>query len=126
LSINILLTIFLGGGLGSVTRFALAKWVSGLHSHHFPYGTLIINVVACLLLGLVIGLADHRQMLSPTARAFWAVGFCGGFSTFSTFSNETLGLLQQGYTASGFLYMLSSVVFCLFATFCGLLLAGKL
>ena len=107
-----LLLVFLGGGLGSVIRFSLSKWISSLHNHHFPWGTLVVNVVACLVLGWIIGLADHKHIVSPSARLFWTVGFCGGFSTFSTFSSETLELIQSGLTASLVLYIAGSVLLC--------------
>lgn len=115
-----LLIVFLGGGLGSVMRFSLGRWISTLHGHHFPWGTLVINVVACLALGWVIGLADHKHIISPSARLFWTVGFCGGFSTFSAFSNETLVLLQSGFTFYSLLYIVLSVLLCVAATFAGL------
>ena len=82
----------------------------------------MVNVVACFALGLIIGLADHKQMISPSARLFWTMGFCGGFSTFSTFSNETLSLLQEGFTASLVLYITFSLLLCVAATFTGLYL----
>ena len=115
-----LLLVFLGGGLGSVIRFSLSKWISSLHNHHFPWGTLVVNVVACLVLGWIIGLADHKHIISPSARLFWTVGFCGGFSTFSTFSSETLELIQSGLTASLVLYIAGSVLLCVAATYAGL------
>ena len=115
-----LLLLFLGGGLGSVIRFSLSKWISSLHNHHFPWGTLVVNVVACLVLGWIIGLADHKHIVSPSARLFWTVGFCGGFSTFSTFSSETLELIQSGLTASLVLYIAGSVLLCVAATYAGL------
>lgn len=116
--------VFLGGGLGSVVRYVMGRWVNSLHTHHFPFGTLVVNVIACFLLGLLIGLADHRHLMSPQARLFWTVGFCGGFSTFSTFSNETLTLLQDGFSGSMILYVIFSLLFCLVAVFGGLYL-GK-
>lgn len=115
-----LLLVFFGGGLGSVTRFVLGKWISTLHQHHFPWGTLAANVGACLAVGFFIGLADHKQLISPASRIFWVVGFCGGFSTFSTFSVETINLIQQGFTISSFSYVLASVALCVGATFAGL------
>ena len=115
-----LLLVFLGGGLGSVIRFSLGKWIGSLHSHHFPWGTLVVNVVACFALGWIIGLADHKHIISPSARLFWTVGFCGGFSTFSAFSNETLVLLQSGFTFYSLLYIVLSVLLCVAATFAGL------
>ena len=117
-----ILLVFFGGGLGSVVRFSLSKWINALHSHHFPWGTLVVNVIACFALGLIIGLADHKQMISPSARLFWTMGFCGGFSTFSTFSNETLVLLQGGFTVSLLLYITFSLLLCVAATFTGLYL----
>jgi len=115
-----LLLVFLGGGLGSTVRFSLGKWVNALHNHHFPWGTLVVNVVACFILGFVIGLADHKQLISVSSRLFWTVGFCGGFSTFSTFSNETLYLLQAGLTISLILYISLSLLLCIAAIFGGL------
>lgn len=114
--------VFVGGGVGSIVRFLLGKWVNGLHTHHFPFGTLTVNIVACLVLGYVVGLADHRQLISPAARLFWAVGFCGGFSTFSTFSAEALSLMQSGFHVSTLIYIVSSLLFCLLATFGGIYL----
>lgn len=120
------LIVFLGGGLGSVIRFLLGKWISSLHSHDFPWGTLAANVTACLLLGLVVGLADQKQVISPSMRLFWTVGFCGGFSTFSTFSNEILLMMQQGLTGSLLLYAGFSLLLCVAATFAGLYLGEHL
>lgn len=119
-----LLYIFIGGGLGSVVRFATGKWIGTLHPPQFPYGTFVANIIACLLLGFVIGLADHKQIISPTARLFWAVGFCGGFSTFSTFSAETITLLQNGFHFSTVLYVIASLAFCITATYAGLYLGS--
>lgn len=121
-----LLYIFLGGGLGSVVRFATSKWISSLHNQQFPYGTLVANIIACLILGFVIGVADHKQIISPAARLFWAVGFCGGFSTFSTFSAETISLLQNGFHLSTVLYVIGSFVFCITATYAGLYLGEQI
>jgi fluoride exporter len=120
-----LLYIFLGGGIGSVVRFAIGKWISSLHSQQFPFGTLVANITACVILGFVIGLADHKQIISPAARLFWAVGFCGGFSTFSTFSAETITLLQNGFHFNSVLYVMGSLVFCVSATYAGLYLGEQ-
>ena len=115
-----LLLVFFGGGLGSVTRFVLGKWISTLHQHHFPWGTLAANVGACLAVGFFIGLADHKQIISPASRIFWVVGFCGGFCTFSTFCVGTINLIQQGFTILSFSYLFASVALCVGATFAGL------
>jgi len=115
-----LLLVFFGGGLGSSVRFLLGRWVNALHNHYFPWGTLVVNVLACFILGFVIGLADHKQIISASSRLFWTVGFCGGFSTFSTFSNETLYLIQSGFTVSLVLYISLSLLLCVAAIFGGL------
>ena len=118
------LLVFLGGGLGSMFRFAISKWVGTLHTHYFPFGTLVSNILACFALGAILGLADTRQLLSPQAKIFWTMGFCGGFSTFSTFSGETLSLVESGFTVASLLYVALSLVLCLAATLGGLYLGS--
>lgn len=120
-----LFIVFLGGGLGSVVRYSLGRWVNTLHTQTFPWGTLVVNVAACLLLGLVVGLADHKQLFTASSRLFWTMGFCGGFSTFSTFSHETLSLLQQGLTMQLLAYVSLSLVLCVAITFIGIYLAQQ-
>lgn len=118
--------IFIGSGLGGLTRFGLGKWVNSFHSTNFPFGTFTVNILACFILGFVAGLADTRQIISQQTKLFWVVGFCGGFSTFSTFSNETLTLLQSGNHLTNFIYIIASVLICLTVTFLGLMLANKI
>lgn len=116
------LLVFLGGGLGSMLRYGIGRWVGGWFSHHFPLGTLLANVAACFALGIILGMADSRQLMSASSRVFWTIGFCGGFSTFSTFSNDTLSLIQAGFTPSALLYIGMSLAMCLLATWGGLFL----
>lgn len=120
------LAIFIGGGLGSLARFGIGKWINQSVASPFPFGTLSVNMLACLVLGIIIGLAETKQLLSPANRLFWAVGFCGGFSTFSTFSAETLYLFQKNQSSSALLYIFGSIIICLAATFGGQLLASKI
>ncbi|MBK6831164.1 MAG: fluoride efflux transporter CrcB [Flavobacteriales bacterium] len=120
------LAVFVGGGLGSVARFTVGRWVGSLHTHYWPFGTLLINIIACALIGLLVGFADHKHWIGPTTRLLLVVGFCGGFSTFSAFSTETLTLLQQGHHTGTLLYVGASVVLCVLATFGGLVLAERL
>jgi CrcB protein len=112
------LLIFLGGGLGSVVRYSITRL---LHSYAFtfPYATLASNVLACFLLGVVVGMADVKQLIGANARLFWAVGFCGGFSTFSTFSQETVNLLNASHHWMSVLYVVISVSLCMLAVFTG-------
>jgi fluoride exporter len=121
-----IILVFLGGGLGSTIRFMLGKWINSFYQSTFPLATLVINVAACFLLGLAIGLADHKQLISASSRLFWAVGFCGGFSTFSTFSNESLVLLQAGLTLSMAAYIALSVALSITASFLGLMVVQGL
>lgn len=113
------LIVFAGGGLGSVLRYATGRWVSSYYTQSFPFATLLANVSACFILGLVMGLADHKQLLSSSSRLFWTVGFCGGFSTFSTFSQETLTLFQTGQQSNSIIYAVLSLVLCIIATIVG-------
>lgn len=121
-----LIAVFIGSGLGGLTRFGLSKWVDNWHNNLFPFGTFIVNILACFALGFIIGLIDQRQILSPATRLFFTIGFCGGFSTFSTFSIEALKLFQQGNYISLILYIFGSILLCVTATFGGLYIASRL
>ena len=115
---KLLLSIFIGGGLGSLARYGLSK-LPGTATSGFPYGTLAANLLACVVLGLVWGLVDRKLNIDPNLKAMIMVGFCGGFSTFSTFSYETLKMIQEGRSVVAVVYVGISVMICL-----GALLAG--
>jgi fluoride exporter len=106
------LAVFIGGGLGSLCRYALSRWPGHL-AGGFPLGTLIANVLACLVLGLAVQYFAQRIDLSPALKAMVLVGFCGGFSTFSTFSLETFRLMEAGQWGLVAAYVLTSVLSCL-------------
>ena len=120
---NQLLLIFIGGGLGSLVRFAFSKFIQENMDKTFPFGTLGVNVLASLILGILVGMFEAKTLINPNYRAFIAIGFCGGFSTFSTFSNDTLQLIQNNRITEAFLNIFLNVILCLLATFGGLMLA---
>lgn len=97
-----LILIAVGGALGSVGRYALSTAVQRFASPFFPYGTFVVNVLGCLVFGIIMGAARERFVLGPSERAFLLIGILGGFTTFSTFSYETFALLQDGEFARAF------------------------
>ena len=119
--------IALGGAAGAVLRYLIGGAVQRMSAGGFPIGTMFVNVSGCFLVGILVRQFLNMQT-SPELRAFLIVGFCGGFTTFSTFSAETLGLIEGGEYARATGYVILSVVLCLAATFTGMaamkLLAG--
>ena len=115
-----LIMVFVGGGLGSLCRYGIAKAVAP-YEPAFPYATLIANILACIVLGYLTVISEN---LSLGMRLLLLTGFCGGFSTFSTFSSETFQLFQQGLHLQAFTNIVGSVVICLGAIYVGMLL-GK-
>ena len=109
---NIWLAIFLGGGLGSLARFGVSQLLVS-RAWNFPLGTLGANVLACLVLGLSVGIFREKLLTDAWIKAFVVIGFCGGFSTFSTFSFETLELMRNGHVYFAVANILVSVGFCL-------------
>ena len=99
---NILL-VGLGGGVGSIGRYLLQKWVYSLYPHPFPWGTLLVNVSGCFIIGLLYAMAERSSLLNLELRLLLMVGLCGGFTTFSTFAFENVILLRAG----DFTYFLS-------------------
>lgn len=117
-----LLILFVGTGgfLGAVMRYLIGGWVHDLlRSPWFPYGTLAVNVVGCLLIGLIAGLVESRQALGPEARAFLLIGLLGGFTTFSAFGYETMTLARDGKTIAAMLNVALQVGFGLAAVWGG-------
>lgn len=100
--------VFIGGGLGSSCRFALAQWLPGA-KEGFPYATLMANVVACFVLGVGLALVS-KELLAEPHRLLLLTGFCGGFSTFSTFSAELIELYSKGALWQAALYALISLL----------------
>jgi fluoride exporter len=115
-----------GGAVGSVARFALSGAVQRIAGTPIPLGTLAVNVIGSFLVGLVMRLSLNGAPLSMNVRALLAVGFCGGFTTFSTFSYETIALFEQGDVRRGTLYVVLSTALSLAGVLAGMTLARKL
>ena len=115
------LLLLIGGGsfIGGISRYLMARMIQDRVFSAFPYGTLGVNILGCLIIGLVVGLSE-RSNLPAEWRLFLATGFCGGFTTFSAFSNETIGLLRDGQLWSASIYVVASVALGLVATFAGI------
>lgn len=117
------LLIAVGGALGSVARYWVGATVGGRMSVRFPYGTLVVNLTACLVIGFTLTwLGEHMEM-DPAWRFLIPVGFVGAYSTFSTYEWETLQTLRSGAFALAMLYAGGSLVLGLAATWLGAVLA---
>ncbi|MGB3619336.1 MAG: fluoride efflux transporter CrcB [Catalinimonas sp.] len=112
-----------GGLVGSVLRYLIGVWVRGrLPGHTFPWGTAVVNVAGCLLIGLLLGWAARRGWATE-ARLLLMTGFCGGFTTFSSYAAETLNLVRAGRPESALLYAGGSVMLGFAAVAIGLAIA---
>jgi CrcB protein len=114
--------VAIGSVIGGVSRFLLQQYIQRRVESTFPYGTLCVNLIGCFVIGIVVGLADKGNILSPQTRIFWATGICGGFTTFSSFINENHSMLRDGELLNTFVYIAVSVVVGLIATALGILL----
>lgn len=117
--------VALGGAVGSLARFWLAEALVALGMTWFPWATLVANVSGSFLIGLIAALTgpDGRLLVSPDVRLFWMVGLCGGYTTFSSFSLQTLTLAQGGEWAKAGLNIALSLVLCLLAVAVGFAVA---
>lgn len=117
------LVISLGGILGANARYLLGTWIAERYGTSFPYGTLVINISGSFVIGLFLTLIAERFVLHPNWRLFFAVGFLGAYTTFSTFSYESVVLLQNGGWRLGLVNMVGSVMLGPMAVMMGMAVA---
>ena len=120
--------VMIGGAIGSALRYGMSAWIAETTHSTFPWGTLAVNVIGSLVIGIFAGLTgpDGPLLVSPIFRTFVTIGILGGFTTFSSFSLQTMLLLQDGQWLSAVGNVISSVMMCLVATGLGIALANAL
>ncbi len=114
--------VFLGGGIGAVSRYGLAGLVQRISGIAFPIGTMSVNVLGSLLIGLIMSLSDRFMVITPNVRVFLTIGTLGGFTTFSTFSYETMNLMHDGEIIAASLNVTVTVIGCLAGVWAGTML----
>ena len=119
------IAVFIGGGLGSVLRFLVNK-IEIISDNNFPYSTFISNFLGCLILGLVLGYFIKNENPNSILFVFLTIGLCGGFTTFSTFSNESLQLIQNGDILTFLAYIFGSLVIGILSVYGGVIIFKSL
>ena len=117
--IKTLLAIGCGSAIGGICRYLLTELLSRQELKLLPWGTFAVNILGCLVIGIIFGLLDRGMTISPAMKAFLTVGFCGGFTTFSTFINENIMMLGTGQALSAIAYTVLSFAIGLLAVWGG-------
>jgi CrcB protein len=126
LNFSVYLVIGLGGALGAIARYVLSSWIYQKYFYTFPWGTFVVNMLGCFVLGIVYVLGVENLVTSPNTRLFISVGFLGAFTTFSTLSLETLNLIKSGEIIVAVLNGLGSLLVGLIAVWLGMSLTQLL
>ena len=121
-----ILAVAIGGGIGATTRYLVSNWAAGRFGADFPYGTLIVNVAGCFMIGLFMTLTTERLIVSPYWRLIFAVGFLGGLTTFSSYSYETLRLIEDSDLLPAFYNIVLNLILGFAATWAGIVVARLL
>lgn len=122
---KIIFTVGAGSFIGGVLRYLLSLLINNRSFSGFPYGTLVVNILGCFLIGIIYGLAD-KGSVTENWRLFLATGILGGFTTFSAFSYETFSMLRAGSYGQALTYISASILIGLCATYLGSVLGSKL
>ena len=117
---SILLSIFLGGGVGALLRFLISEQIDRLFLSSFPFGTIVVNVLGAFLMGLVVSYFADKVNISQNIKMFLTIGFLGGFTTFSTFNLDFYQLFSNGEILASLLYLLVTFTFTVIAFYLGL------
>ncbi len=118
---RILLLVGSGGFLGTITRYLCGEVFKKIIVHAFPFATLFVNIMGCLIIGIIFGLMEKGKLLDNDLRLFLTTGFCGGFTTFSAFSIENIIMLRNGEFSYVFAYLAASILLGFTATYLGML-----
>ena len=117
---SILLSIFLGGGVGALLRFLISEQTDRLFFSSFPFGTIVVNVLGAFLMGLVVSYFADKVNVSQNIKMFLTIGFLGGFTTFSTFNLDFYQLFSNGEILASLLYLFVTFTFTVIAFYLGL------
>ena len=120
--VRVLFIIGAGSFLGGIARFLTSRYIQNAIISAFPYGTFIVNILGCFFIGLFYGISERGNFMSVEWRMFLTVGFCGGYTTFSTFANENMALLRDGNIFYFALYISLSVFLGILAVYLGVLI----
>lgn len=120
------LAVAIGGAIGALCRYAIVSYLVPVSPNRFPVGTLLVNVLGCICIGVLFVVVIQKNLLGPQWRLFLMTGLLGAFTTFSTFSIETLQLWQQGQSAMALSYVVLSFVLCLAGTGASVYLVHRL
>ncbi|MDZ4795025.1 MAG: fluoride efflux transporter CrcB [Bacteroidota bacterium] len=115
-----ILLVGMGGGIGSIARYLCQRWLTNSYAPGFPWGTFAVNVAGCFLIGIFWGLSFKSFDATENWKLFLMTGLCGGFTTFSAFTLEGIGLVKEQKLALFFSYLAASVVLGLLATYAGM------
>ena len=121
-----LLLVGFGGFFGSIARYWMSKLNLTWDFHSIPIGTLAVNIIGSFLIGFMLGIFMNSNLLHTNLKLFLVVGFCGGFTTFSSFTNENFLLLQNGQYLTALIYIGGSIIIGILAVFAGFLIANQL
>lgn len=117
-----IIIVFLGGGIGSAFRYLASVFTQKYIQQSFPWATFFVNILGCLIVGILAGLIIKQQLTNPDLRLLFITGFCGGFTTFSAFALENIKLFQSGNSLLALLYIALSVLLGILAVWSGMMI----